>query len=113
MLTVRVTESGHTHDYEHAGGGLEIGRGPQRDLKRVVVKDTNVSRDQMLIEPLAGKRIRIHNLSRRQPVLLADAGRIAAGESRELALPVRFTVGKTQFDLFDGTAPVDRAGGLQ
>jgi adenylate cyclase len=102
MLTIRINESGQAQEYRHGEGILELGRGPQREHKRLMIQDQSVSRDQLQIEELVDGGVRIRNVSRNREVRVADAGAIAIGESRELSLPVRLSVGQTQVEILSG-----------
>jgi adenylate cyclase len=52
------------------------------------LQETNVSRGQLRIEPLAGDRIRVTNLSSKNPIMVRDSFPIAPQSSCELAAPV-------------------------
>src|SRR5262245_10567167 len=81
--------------FEHVGGPIEFGRGPQRDVPRRVLQDPSVSGDQLRIEELPFGRLRIHNLSKRFPVWLASGQTIDAGSTSDVEMPVRLTIGET------------------
>jgi adenylate cyclase len=110
MLTIRITSSGQTLEYEHDEGIVELGRGPQREHKRVNIPDPLVSRDQLQIEELPDGRVQIRNLSSTQKVQLADAGAIAIGELGEYSLPVRMSLGKTEIQILTGREAAKEAG---
>lgn len=100
MLTIAVQNAKQNLQLEHASGLLEFGRGPQRPGSlRCVIEDVSVSRDHLQVEELATNRVRLLNLSQRVPVELADGGQIPCSETRELPLPVRIVLGKTQITL--------------
>ena len=64
--------------FEHEAGPLEFGRGPQRQARRCLIDgDPTASRDQLRIELLADGRVRLENLSQRNPVVMPDFCRIA------------------------------------
>lgn len=95
MIRITVSNSHQNRQLEHAAGLLEIGRGPARDVSRLVVLDEHVSRDQLSLEELPDGQLRVKNISRRTHVRL-DAGRsIAPGGDGCLLLPVRLRIGHT------------------
>src|SRR5947209_3456549 len=110
MLTVQITYSSQTWEYEHDKGILELGRGPQRQHQRLILQDPSVSRDQLQINELLDGRIRIRNLSSNQEIQLADAGTITVGQAREHSLPVRMSVGDTEVEIRTARAAVEEAG---
>src|SRR5215217_6228061 len=81
--------------FEHGGGPIEFGRGPQRDVPRRVLQDPSVSGDQLRIEELPFGRVRVQNLSKRFPVWLATSQTIDPGATCDVALPIRLTIGET------------------
>ncbi len=112
MLIIQVTNDKQNQRLEHAEGPIEFGRGPQRDVKRFMVEDISVSRDQLRIAEFANGRIRVENLSLKIPVALADGSSVPMGGSRELDLPVRLTVGQTRLDISPGfqDSAIEREG---
>lgn len=98
MITVQVTNRKQNLRFEHSGGPLEFGRGPKRDAERFVLNDVFASRDQLRVEELPERRLRVDNLSLKQEILLADEHTLPAGAIREFELPVRLRAGQTQFD---------------
>src|SRR4051794_8124255 len=85
--------------FEHGGGPIEFGRGPQRDVPRRVLQDPSVSGDQLRIEELPFGRLRVVNLSKRFPVWLATGQTIDAGGASDVPLPVRLTIGETMLQV--------------
>jgi adenylate cyclase len=112
MLIIQVTNEKQNQRLEHPEGPIELGRGPQRDVKRFMVEDISVSRDQLRVEELAPGSIRVENLSLKIPVALADGSSVPMGGSRELNLPVRLTVGQTRIEVSPGLqdSAVEREG---
>jgi adenylate cyclase len=94
-----ITNKKENRQYTHEGGAFEMGRGPRRELPRYMIDDPFVSGDQLRIEPLPGARVRIENLSKRIVITLADGSIIPIGESREVAMPARLSVGETLVEL--------------
>jgi adenylate cyclase len=109
MITVQITHSGQTWEYEHDQGILELGRGPQRQYTRLILEDQSVSRDQLQVEELAGGRVRIRNLSSNREVRLAGTATIAIGQVREHSLPVRMAIANTQVEIRAGRGAADKA----
>jgi adenylate cyclase len=105
MLSIRVTNDRQRQQIEHLNGPIELGRGPQRDVSRFVIDDHFVSRDQLRVEELPEGRVRIENLSLRNPLSLPDGSLIAVGACQDLHLPVRLMVGKTAIDVRPFTPP--------
>jgi adenylate cyclase len=97
MLQLQVSNQRGRQQFDHAAGPLEFGRGPQREsvARCVIQDDLYVSKDHLRAEELPGNRVRLTNLSQRNPVWLGDDTTLAPGTSREMLLPVRLTVGET------------------
>ena len=70
------------------------------------IDDVKVSRRHAMIEPLAGERVRVSNVSAASPILLGGSA-LAPGAARELALPCRLTVGSRVIGL-EGPEPRPR-----
>jgi len=102
MLFATLSNSRQSIHMQHERGPLEFGRGPQRDVERLVVEDRYTSRDQLLIEEIGEGRVRAQNLG--GPIALSDGSTMPAGETRELVLPLRMTFGYTTLDLISGPA---------
>jgi hypothetical protein len=71
-----------------ATGVLEIGRGSKREVPRFLVDDPTVSRDQLRVDELPERRIRLENLSTSRPIVLNEGQAIPAGSVHTLTLPV-------------------------
>jgi adenylate cyclase len=99
MLHVRVVNDRQNRQFEHPAGALEFGRGPRREAPRVVIEDGFVSRDHLQVQEEPASRLRVTNLSQRQPLELPDGTRLAHGLSHVLDLPVRLMLGNTVIDL--------------
>jgi adenylate cyclase len=95
MLSIHVVNDRQDRQFEHARGPLELGRGPQQRVERIVVEDPFVSRDHLELEELSGDRLRIKNLSQKQPVVLPNGRRLDPGAGSELQLPVQLQIGNT------------------
>lgn len=95
MLRISITTNRQQRQLEHPAGPLEFGRVPSDKSQRVVLDDPHVSRDQLRIIELPGDRLRAENLSQKTPVRVGDGSVLGVGQSREFALPVRFTAGRT------------------
>src|SRR5262245_29602597 len=102
MFRVLVSNESQNQLIEHDGGPLELGRGPQRDCPRSIVNDPTVSRDQLRVEEIGIGRVRVVNLSQKRKVWPGDGVCLAPGESRDLEMPVRLTVGATQLEITQG-----------
>jgi signal transduction histidine kinase len=100
MLRCYVSNERERQQLEHHAGPLEFGRGPRRDdVPRVVVRDPYVSKDHVRIEELPGERLRVENLSQKQPIWLSASSSILPGGHFELPLPTRLAVGDTVIDV--------------
>src|SRR6516162_2197364 len=99
-LCIEVVNTAHRQRLEHDSGPLEFGRGPQRQAKRCLIDgDPTVSRDQLRIEQLSDGRVRLENLSQRNPVVVPGRFRIAELHSMEVALPIALVVGQTNISI--------------
>ena len=99
-LCIEVVNTAHRQQLEHESGPLEFGRGPQRQAKRCLIDgDPTVSRDQLRIEQLPDGRVRLENLSQRNPVVIPGFCRIAELHSLELDLPVVMVAGQTNISI--------------
>ncbi len=108
-LRIQATHETQRRDFKHDNGPLEFGRGPQRDVPRCQIDDPNVSRDQLRIEELSDRRLRVKNLSRRIVAAVFGQDAIEAGQSREIPLPVRLQIGKTRIDISVATSAASNA----
>jgi adenylate cyclase len=112
MLQVQVTNKRERQQFEHAAGPIEFGRGPRREpITRCVIQDDlYVSKDHVRAEEMAGGLVRLVNLSQRNPIWFADNSTLAPGLQRDIALPVRLTVGETVIALDASPEdPIERA----
>src|SRR5262249_23642728 len=73
---------------------LELGRGPQRDIKRVMIEDGGVSRDQLRLEELPNGRLRLEKLRLKNPGFFEKRTQKAMGGKRELPPPPSPNKGK-------------------
>jgi adenylate cyclase len=96
MLSITVTNKKQRQQYEHAGGPLELGRGPQQPgSARLQIQDIYVSRNQLRLEQRANDQVEIENISQSRRVRADDGGALNVGERRTWPLPVRLRVGET------------------
>jgi adenylate cyclase len=103
MLLVTIANDRQRRQLQHAGGPLELGRGPQRALPREIIEDRYTSRDQLVVEELSSGNVRVENLG--GPVTLPDGTQLASGDARTLMPPLRLAFGHTTIDL--GVIPED------
>jgi adenylate cyclase len=100
MLRFHVSDKRERQQFEHASGPIEFGRGPKRNnVARCVIEDLRVSRDHVRVEELENGRVRVENLSTRNPIRLADNSIISPGDRRELELPLRLAVIDTLIEI--------------
>lgn len=111
-LQVRVFEKQRLVYSAHCSGTVELGRqdvdeeGPYRtyqkgNICRVVIarlKEQEVSRHHVLVEPLPAGRARLTNL-RRLAVRFEDGGQLEGESSREIALPIVLAIGNRQIGI--------------
>jgi adenylate cyclase len=95
MLRIMVQTPDKRFERQHQAGPLEIGRGPRRDAPRLSVDDLYVSRDHLRLEELAGGRLRLENISRKNVVEIEDADPLSVGATATFELPVRVKIGQT------------------
>jgi adenylate cyclase len=99
MLIISISNKRQNVRLEHSKGPLELGRGPQRAIKRIMLEDIYVSRDQLLIEEVEDSRVQVENLSQKREITLSDGSLLDAGARRIVPLPVFFGVGETQISI--------------
>jgi adenylate cyclase len=104
-------------------GAAELGRqnvgerGPfwkkrENGLYRVVIaplEDQRISRRQLLVEPVAGDRVKLTNTSSSQSVRLADGTKLDPGDACEVPLPAVFTLGEKTVRVFAAEEEEDAA----
>lgn len=106
MIRVKVANEKQHNSLDHPRGALEFGRGPQRELARIVVDDAFCSRDQLRVEELPGNRLRVENLSSKNAVSISTGDVLAVGNCTEVDLPVRLAVGKTSVEISTDAPPL-------
>jgi adenylate cyclase len=95
MLSISVRNGKQDQRIEHGQGPIEFGRGPQRNLPRLLLEDVSVSRDQLRVEELPAGRVRVENLSLKIPLFLEDGTNVPVASSREVSSPVVLVAGQT------------------
>lgn len=107
-LQIRVYDRQQQVHSETFSGTVVLGR--QRDSKEVLfssrrdgerarlviapLQEDTVSREHACVEPLAGDRIKITNLSGKVSIRLENGSELKAGLSMEVALPATLTLGR-------------------
>ena len=99
MLRCHLSNDREKQQIEHAQGPLELGRGPRRDVPRLVIADPYVSKDHVRIEELLGGLVRVENLSQKQPVRISPHIVLPPGSKQDLAAPFRLAIGDTVIDI--------------
>jgi adenylate cyclase len=112
MIRVKVANDKQQNLLEHPRGALEFGRGPQRDVTRIVVDDAFCSRDQLRIEEQPGNRLRIENLSTKNPISTSAGEILAACASSVVELPVNLSMGKTVVEISSDAPPMPDGASL-
>jgi signal transduction histidine kinase len=109
MLRCLVSNERERQQLEHAQGPLEFGRGPKRDaISRCIIHDPYVSKDHVRVEELDDGRVRVENLSQKQPIWLSASSSIAPGGAFEFDVPLRLTVGDSVIDIEPGISDTVR-----
>jgi adenylate cyclase len=111
MLKITISNERQRRQYKHASGPLEFGRGPRREVERLVIEDRFVSRDQMTVEEISGGRLRVHNTG--GTALLSDGAAIPTDETCELLMPIRVTIGYTMIEIAHDMPADAASAGLQ
>jgi adenylate cyclase len=108
-LQVRVLDRQRLVFSQDFSGAVELGR--QTDIQEELytsralkdgtwraiiarIEEDTLSRRHALLEPLEAGRLRLTNLSSKVSILLSDGSDFPAGSSRELELPLVFTIGR-------------------
>jgi len=109
MLQFFVSSKDRSQQLDHDSGPFEFGREPRPGTQRCVLdNDPYVSKDHLRVEELPSGAVRVANLSKRVAVPLEDGSHIEVGEARELATPLRLTLGQTAIEIRKGgKLPVD------
>jgi adenylate cyclase len=99
MLIINICNKRQNLRVEHGHGPLELGRGAQRSVQRVMLEDVYVSRDQILIDEQPDGRLQVVNLSLKREIALVDGTILAPGGSTVVTLPTSLGVGETQIGI--------------
>src|SRR5438067_10695542 len=99
MVSIFVSGQTDRHRFVHREGPLEFGRGPQRDMPRIVLKDPAVSNNHLCLQECEDGRIDLRNLSSRVTIQLADGSVLTPGAERMVALPARLHIGETLIEI--------------
>ncbi len=109
MLRCYVSNERERQQMEHAEGPLEFGRGPRRgDMARCTIHDPYVSKDHVRIQETPTGKLRVENLSLKQPIWLSANSSILPAGSFELDLPARLSVGDSVIDIEPATGDTVR-----
>lgn len=113
MLRFHISNKWERQQLEHSTGPIEFGRGPRPPdgPKRYVIRDDLcVSRDHVRVEEVQPGKVRIDNLSVRNPILVIGDGSIAprSGQEMDLSLrqQVRLAVGETVIEVNSYEDPI-------
>lgn len=107
MIHVRIQNEKLNQQFEHESGPLEFGRGPQQKHRRCVIDDVFFSRDQLRVEEMGQGRVRLDNLSQKNPMALGNGKSLTVGSCIEVELPQCLTLGKTRIELEGAPAEED------
>src|SRR5215218_2541186 len=94
MLIFTLKNERQSRVVRHEDGPIEFGRGPERELPRVIIEDRYTSRDQLRAEETPTGDVRITSLGS-TPITLADGTQINQGESRTMMAPAQISFGYT------------------
>ncbi|MFO0867298.1 MAG: adenylate/guanylate cyclase domain-containing protein [Gemmataceae bacterium] len=106
MLRIDVMYRQNRETIEHAEGDIEFGRGPGGSVRRVVLSDPFVSRDQLRIRSNPSGTVTVENLSRKRELTLHPNQMLSPGETANVDLPATMTVGETSIRV-GAAAPPD------
>ncbi len=98
MLIFTLANERQRRTIQHASGPLEFGRGPEREIPRVVVEDRFTSRDQLLVKELPSGDVQVENLGS-TVITVSDGTELNSQESRALVAPIRLNFGYTSLDI--------------
>jgi len=99
MFRCQAVNQLERQDLEHKSGPLEIGRGPKREAARLIVQDPYVSKDHVRLSELPNGKVRVENLSSKQPIWTSATTNIAPMSLQEVIIPCRLTIGDTILDI--------------
>src|SRR5439155_7771933 len=100
MLRCYISNERERQQIEHAQGPLELGRGPKRgDVARCTHQEPYVSKDHVRIEEVSATKVRVENLSQKQPIWLSPTTSIQPAARFDLDLPASLTVGDSHIDI--------------
>ncbi len=100
MIRCQVSNARERQTLEHLAGPLEFGRGPSAMKFRASSFSIPTSpRTMCRVEELPTGKVRIENLSQKQPIILSTGLGIPPGGRSEVEVPFRFTVGDTTVDV--------------
>jgi hypothetical protein len=100
MLYIKIINARQYNRVRHDRGALELGSGPGRDTKRLIIDDPLVSADQLFVQE-NGEFVRIKNTGE-SAVEIGKSSELHPGESRDLEPPVCLTVGQTAIEIAVG-----------
>jgi signal transduction histidine kinase len=113
MIQLLLVNARERFQQSHAGGPIEIGRGPMRDaIPRVTLTDVHVSRDQLRIEEVSGRKIKVENLSQRVAATVNNIQVEPLG-SLVISLPARIVIGETVVSADDRVEELIRENDLK
>jgi hypothetical protein len=92
MLYGTVTNERQRQHFQHPSGTLDFGRLPSTESACVVIDDTHVSRQQLRVEEVADRKVRLENTGR-STVFFRDGTRLGPQESDDREMPIHLTVG--------------------
>jgi signal transduction histidine kinase len=100
LLLLIITNKVETQQLTHTTGPIVFGRSVSRDCAaKVVVRDSFVSREHLLIEETTDQKVVIENLSQRSRVAVDNHSLLEPGQKTEQYLPVRVGIGETVIDV--------------
>ena len=99
MLRIRVRNERQQFDFEHASGQLEFGRAQSDDesIKRFVVEDRYVSRNQLRIEETPTGQLQLTNVGSAE-IQCSDGSPVPPQETVVKQVPVHVTAGYTTIE---------------
>jgi adenylate cyclase len=103
MLFLTLANEQQRRQIQHERGPVELGRGPEREIPRIIVEDPYTSRDQIRLEELPSGEVMVTNLG--GAVSVVGGAKLEQGQARALAPPARLSFGCTTLEI--GMIPTD------
>lgn len=94
-LHIEVAYRTGRETFDHSDGEIEFGRGPGSAVRRVVLSDPFVSRDQVRLRVDEAGKLNVENISLKREIVVYPNRTLRPSETTTFDLPVTMTVGET------------------